>query len=175
MGIRFNRRGTVRTSRNHSLLKVEKADTFSPSDGFTLLEIMLAISIFAVALIPALSLQNAALNRLYRNDKEFRAMLTARQIMSFMEILRRPPREEQLSGPAVTILEQLGTSATGASYRHPNPAEIEDLFVELAIEPWQIEGLPDNRLLRITAIVSWGPGEMDALRLNYIVPNLRSP
>jgi prepilin-type N-terminal cleavage/methylation domain-containing protein len=154
------------------LFKSAFLGTRSRRSGFTMLEIMIAISILAVAVVPSLGLNNASLSRLYQNEKEFRAILIARQVMSFFEASGRSPNPQESDGEALQIVNELGRFTTGIPYTHPNPLELDGFYIFLKVDPLQIENFPDDKLLKVSVVVSWGTEVKDSLELIHIVPKV---
>jgi prepilin-type N-terminal cleavage/methylation domain-containing protein len=138
--------------------------------GFTFVEVIVALTLMAVAAGLLIGLEGAAVRRTIRDTQAQQAMLAARRIMSAIETMRT--REFTLGNqdnqPIAEVLQQLGTPATD------EPSEtkaLEMLSATIQVEDWVLP-LPETEstpLKRISLKVAWGEEPDEAITILYLM------
>ncbi|MDZ4787270.1 MAG: prepilin-type N-terminal cleavage/methylation domain-containing protein [bacterium] len=134
------------------------------SDGFTLIEIAIAIFILATGLVIILGLQTATVSRSIDDRLRLQAMLIARRVLTGLETGDVEPKDQETSQPA---LEYLSTEDI-----RPEDEEMYKKFtVNLNIGPWEIPGYDDLKVKRIFVKIAWGDKPEQSVPVFYFVPD----
>ena len=135
--------------------------TVDAASGFTLIEVIIALMILAVALVTMIGLQSAASNRTLRDQRIQQALLLGRKVMSRYEagIRKLDLGRQDLSGEDLAGSEE-----------DPNAAS--ELRVSVEITNADTSFLPDvepDAVKRINVIVYWGDAPEESVTLDYFV------
>lgn len=136
--------------------------------GFTLVEILAAVVILALALTTLIGLQTNYANAFINEENRLRAALYAQYIMTFIEIEPSPPSSGSENGTLTSRLRELGFFATEEG------RELED-----ELDSWNfsqtvtdVEIPPSEAaLLRVDLTVSWGESSNEQFLLVYFAKN----
>ncbi len=139
--------------------------------GFTFVEVIVALTLMAVAASLLIGLEGAAVRRTMRDTQAQQAMLAARRIMSSIEAMRT--KEFTLANvdnqPAAAVIQQLG----GPSSDDQSETKALDLLsATIQVEDWvlplpQTESTP---LKRILLNVAWGTEVDESISVLYLMP-----
>jgi len=139
--------------------------------GFTFVEVIVALTLLAVAASLLIGLEGAAVRRTMRDTQAQQAMLAARRIMSSIEAMRT--KEFTLGNvdnqPAAAVIQQLG----GPASDDPSETKALDLLgATIQVEDWvlplpQTESTP---LKRILLKVAWGTEVDESISVLYLMP-----
>jgi prepilin-type N-terminal cleavage/methylation domain-containing protein len=142
----------------------------SSESGFTFVEVIVALTLMAVAAGLLIGLEGAAVRRTIRDTQAQQAMLAARRIMSAIETMRNNEftLSNQDNQPIAEVLQQLGSPSTD------DPSEnkaLEMLSATVQVEDWVLP-LPETEstpLKRISLKVSWGQEPDEAITILYLM------
>ena len=139
--------------------------------GFTFVEVIVALTLLAVAAGLLIGLEGAAVRRTIRDTQAQQSMLAARRIMSSIEAMRT--KDFTLGNvdnqPAAAVIQQLG----GPSSDDPSETKALDLLsATIQVEDWvlplpQTESTP---LKRILLKVAWGTEVDESISVLYLMP-----
>jgi prepilin-type N-terminal cleavage/methylation domain-containing protein len=138
--------------------------------GFTILEVLVAVVVLAAAILPILGVQSAALERVIRNEQEQKAVLIARQVLSFIEGSEQVLGTSRAEKSALELLQELASGAKGVEYDPVNKVQLRQFNALFVVEPWSIEMLGDTTLLRVVLEISWSEAPRDRIQIAYLVP-----
>jgi prepilin-type N-terminal cleavage/methylation domain-containing protein len=144
-------------------------NTTGKGSGFTLLEIMIAVVILALAITTITGLQSASLSGTRQASNRLRALLIARQLFAAYESIDLSKLQVlSYQGTPSQVLSKLiavDTPPEGVS-------EYDALYgVTLELAPWEISDLPPGSVWRLVVQVNWSENPRDALEAAYFVPN----
>jgi prepilin-type N-terminal cleavage/methylation domain-containing protein len=138
--------------------------------GFTFIEVIIAVMLLAAATGILIGLESSAVQRLIYDRNTQQAMLAARRIMSMIEINQDDLSiANQLQGPVLTVLNQLGAPNNGTEQER---IALEALNASIMVEPWTPPGnnIEENSMNRITLSIAWGPTPDEAFTIVYFIP-----
>lgn len=136
--------------------------------GFTLIEMIFAVLLFAGSLTVLLGVQSSAVNRTLEDRARQQAMLTARELLAALEAREELPQDGVIVGTPQEVLRTLLDSADGEirlEEEQANPLE-----ARLSVEPWGLPGIDAEVVKRILVEVRWGPESRDAVLVTYFAP-----
>jgi len=137
-----------------------------PQGGFTLIEIIIAVLILASSLMVLLGLQSATVRRAIQDRETQQAMLVGREIMSAIETVEDPALIQEASGTAEEVIKSITSGA-------PLPEDGVDpdrrFNVELSVEKVALPAIGDDRMRRLTLILTWEGGPPNGLTLDYFI------
>lgn len=139
--------------------------------GFTILEVLVAVVVLAAAILPILGVQSAALDRVMRNEQEQKAVLIARQILAFIEGSEQVLGASRAEKTALELLQELASGAKGVEYNPVNKMQLREYNALFVVEPWNIEMLGETTLLRVVLEISWSQDPRDRVQIAYLVPS----
>ncbi len=139
--------------------------------GFTLVEVLVSILIFAFCATATIGLQSALIDRAIRNRNERQAMLIARSILAIAEVLPENIPNNIKHGSAYDLLDKLN----GTDGVDEDDAEtLKSYNAELYIEDQDIPivgrdlALADTAILKkIQLIISWGSDDDEQFETVY--------
>lgn len=137
-------------------------------EGFTLMEIMIAIVILAFGLTTLLGLQSASVERTLRDRNKQQAMLMARSILALVETTTEPLDVMKENGTVREVLAKLQESS-GVGFETDDEA-LDRFQAELEVDFWSIPNLDDDALKRVLVRVFWSDDPRDELEVIYFVP-----
>jgi len=138
------------------------------SDGFTLIEVILAVVLLASSLAVILSLQSSILDQTVRDRNREVALLAGRRILAQMELGDGTVDDFEESGPLPQILRKICKKEIENSEEDIEKFSIFD--ATLSIRPWGLPGLNENAMKRITLTISWTKSPLDMVELVYFLP-----
>jgi prepilin-type N-terminal cleavage/methylation domain-containing protein len=134
--------------------------------GFTLIEILIAVVILALAVTTVSGLQSAALSGTRQSAHRVQALLIARQIFALYDSVEPDLAEFSHEGTPSQVMQRL-------SELEPPPGSLSDLdspyFVTVSLAPWSVENLPPGALWRLLVTVRWSNNPRDSLEVPYFV------
>lgn len=139
--------------------------------GFTLVEVLVSILIFAFCATSTLGLQSALIERAIRNREERQAMLIARSILAIVEVLPENIPTDTTHGTAFDLLAKLN----GIDGVDEDDADtLKSYNAELFIEDQDIPiigrdlALADTAILKkMRLIISWGNNDNEQFETVY--------
>ena len=132
-------------------------------NGFTLIEITIALFLLAVSLSILLGLQGSVISRSIDDHNRLQAMLLARRVFSGIENGDTEIQDQDISTPASEYLPQ-------DSIKQEDQEILKNFIINLKIEPWSIPGYDDMKIQRIFLNIAWGNGEDQSVPIYYFVP-----
>ncbi len=137
--------------------------------GFTLIEILIALSIMAAATVVLMGMQSAAIARTLRDRNAQQGMLLARRIMASIESLGDPNNIQNFDNESgIGALQKLGI---------PDPTDDTE---KRALAPFQVSLLAEDFPLplpniapdgvrKVTLKVSWGAAIDETFFINFLM------
>lgn len=140
----------------------------SPKNGFTLVEIAIAVAILGLALTTLIGLHTRLLNTYFNERNRTRAAFYAQYLMTMMEVQGSPPETGTNEGDLQGALEDEGFFDSDSLGDH-----------KISVEGWQYNqtvtsvDLPllEDALRRVDLSISWGEGEDETYSLLYFIDN----
>ena len=135
--------------------------------GFTFIEIILAVTILAIAASITIGLQAASISRTIEDRNTQTALLAGRQILSMLEI-----NEANLDN----LDRDSSLSSLFSEYKVPitddegGKKELERFTGHLAITDWPIPGMSKGGMKQIALRISWGSEDFEGVDLLYFTP-----
>ncbi len=120
------------------------------SPGFTLIEVMVALAVVAIALMGLLSLQHSSLESVVRASDMTKAALLAQEIMTRTEI-----------GPFPTV------GVTNGNFESMHPRSFANFRWERRVEPSAV--FPEVR--KVTVLIHYGPRLRRTFELTEMIRN----
>jgi len=142
----------------------------SSQDGFTFIEIMIALIILATAVSTLLGMQGAAIARTVRDKDAQQAMLLARRIMASIEAMPQGKNLDTFEDkPALAALQQFGIPdpPDEASKQALSPFKISLGMGDLTLPLPNVEEEP---LTKINLQISWGAQPDEMFSVTYLIP-----
>ncbi len=141
-------------------------DRFRRTSGFTLLEVIVAVVILALAGVILLGLQGSSTSATIRSRHKAQAIFSARQILAHYETLDTPPDAKFIEGTLSDVLQDVAKDTTGLE-----PAEAAKFLASVRVSDWPLLLLPPDALRRVTVTISWGQSASDSLIVDYFIPS----
>ena len=138
--------------------------------GFSFIELVVALALFAVAASVIVGLESSAINRTLRDKNAQQAMLAARRIMASIEAagpaLDLPDQE---GVPVSEVLSSLGAPDTGSD---DEKAALSSFRASLRIQDWDLpfENVQNPAMRKVALVIAWGDGVGDAFKIDYLFP-----
>jgi prepilin-type N-terminal cleavage/methylation domain-containing protein len=134
--------------------------------GFTLIEILIAVVILALAVTTVSGLQSAALSGTRQSAHRVQALLIVRQIFALYDSVEPDIAEFSYEGTPSQVMQKL-------SQLDSPPGSLSDVdspyFVNVSLTPWSVENLPPGALWRLLVTVRWSNDPRDSLEVPYFV------
>lgn len=149
----------------------------SLSEGFTLIEVTLAILILAVGLSVIIGLQSSTVNQSIRERNKEVALLAGRRLLSQLEISEEDLEPVDLSAPLPELLAKYNADEKGGQSEGSRNSEssvgpnLSSFQGTLKIEPWGIPDVNPEALRRVTLTIAWGPNRIDSATILYFIPS----
>jgi prepilin-type N-terminal cleavage/methylation domain-containing protein len=151
----------------HEQLEMNNNKRRIDGQGFTLIEIAVAVAVLGIGLTTLLSLHSRYIRNYLREDSETRAALYAHYILTMIELSGTPPDEGREEHDLLNGLKEIG-------YFGENAVPESD---RLAIKQWRylrevtsIEVAPlENVLRRIQVTIAWGEGPDETFALVHFM------
>jgi len=137
--------------------------------GFTLIEVLFAVTILVTGLLPIIALQTSSLNRIAKNKHEYQASLIANILLVSIESGNWNRSSWKSTRPADNMIQQVTRNTIGTAYDYPNPKEIEQYTVTLEAVPWEFQGIPKGFITRINVTVFWSESPRDRVKASLLV------
>lgn len=144
------------------------------SYGFTLIEVAFAVLILSGTLVTLLGLQSSSIQRAVRDRNKQQAMLIARQIFSSIETasINASDKNSLEIGERTESPDKIANEILQNASNPANPLDPENRFLAtLKVEYWDIKGLPENSVKRVSLTVSWSDNPLDKVSVIYFVPS----
>jgi len=140
--------------------------------GFTFIEVVIALALFAAGAALIVGLESSAINRTVRDRNAQQAMLAARRIMALIETAG-PKLEigDQEDQPVEEILQTLGAPPAAADNEQKEPT-LEGFRASLLFKDWDLpfENIQNPAMKKVALIVAWGDGDGERLVIDYLFP-----
>ena len=134
-------------------------------DGFTLIEILIAILIFGVAFVSFFGIQSAALKATALSRDRFDAMLIAKNILSYIEIAEDEITNVNTDGS----INDLSRSLSKGVIKF-DPEMVKKYKAKLNIGFFKFQGIDNDALRKISLTVYWGPNPEQSIDVDYFIP-----
>ncbi|MGA1192435.1 MAG: type IV pilus modification PilV family protein [Bdellovibrionota bacterium] len=141
-------------------------------EGFTFLEVIIALAVLGSALTIILGLQSALVQRTVLERQQREAALLAREILSAIEAREsagEPMDVGVYNGTPADILNGV-LPVESTESEAPSETYIADYEAELTVEYWGIPNVNDNAMKRIELLISWGERKPESLQLVLFIP-----
>ena len=137
-------------------------------EGFTLIEIILAIMLLAAGLSVILGLQSSAVDQTIRDrNKEF-ALLAGRRILSTIESGDGDIEILDKDEPMDKLLQSFG--ALDRNSKEEDLVRLAEFQGHIKVEKWGIPEVNPDAMKKILLDISWSPSPRDMVQLIYFVP-----
>lgn len=139
--------------------------------GFTFVEIIIALSLLAIAAGLLIGLQSAAVQRTLRDRSAQQAMLAARRIMASIEAnADKLQISDQSNEPLSAVLQTLGAPAPSAADNN-NKQELDNLRVSLQFVDWDLplENIENPAMRKVILTISWSDSPEDSFKIDYLM------
>lgn len=141
-------------------------------EGFTFLEVVIALAVLGSALTIILGLQSALVQRTVLERQQREAALFAREILSAIEAREsagEPMDVGVFTGTPADILNGV-LPVENTELEPPSENPIADYEAQLTVEYWGIPKVNDNAMKRIELMISWGERKPESLQLVLFIP-----
>lgn len=138
------------------------------ADGFTLIEVSVAVALLGAALTVIVGLQSRLVDTMIQERSLFRASLYAQYILTYLDVDVYPPEAGSTKGDLEELLEKRGFFD-------------DDMmkFVRTDMKRWSYSqdvqsidyAVFQDVLRRITLTIRWGPGVGDETSFVYFMPS----
>jgi prepilin-type N-terminal cleavage/methylation domain-containing protein len=150
----------------NQMKKVQLSSIVRETSGFTLIEIVVALLIFAISFVTFLGIQTVSLRVTLQNRNRQEALLAARSFLSFVEISDEALNDITSEGDLNTVANALTKGVIQF------PEEIRQRYqARLQISNWRIKGIDNDALKRISLNILWGSNADQEISLVYFVPS----
>lgn len=109
---------------------------FRNRSGFTLIEVVIAVAIIGIAILPIYTIQNTLLSRVSRYTSEFIATLYAKAFLNDSQLSlqagKELEKEKKIPGPALKLTFERGAIASGSSVK-----KFKNIVADRVIIEWQ--------------------------------------
>lgn len=135
--------------------------------GFTFIEVVIAVSLLAIAATIIVGMQGAAVQRGLRDKFAQQSILAGRRIMASLEANEEQIQPFEQSAPILSLFD---------TFKIPQPQDkdelsmLEQLQGTLKIEPWAIPEIDPDAMRKITLSINWGPEEDQSIEILYFAP-----
>ncbi len=136
--------------------------------GFTLIEVVVAVIILGGSLLVLLGLQTSIVERTFRQSKEQKAVLIAREILSAIEVSDNPIQEGVFEGAPEDVIKNF--------LPNNKEEEIEDtdkteFLARVEITNWTLPGAEVVMVMnKFNVEVSWGPNDNERVKALFFAP-----
>ncbi len=137
----------------------------SSQSGLTLPEVIIAIVLFAGAMITILGLQSSNLARANEDKNKIKAMLAAREILAAIEIQEDPIPLGTQEGTVEKVLSSLIDLP-----ERPEDSIYGNLLVTMNISNVALPLLGEAAMQKVEIVVSWGDLPFESFRTSYFIP-----
>ncbi len=138
--------------------------------GFSFIELVVALALFAVAASVIVGLESSAINRTLRDKNAQQAMLAARRIMASIEAagpaLDLPDQE---GVPVSEILTSLGVPESASD---DEKSALSNFRASLRLQDWDLpfENVQNPAMRKVALVIAWGDGVGDSFKIDYLFP-----
>ncbi len=138
--------------------------------GFSFIELVIALALFAVAAAVIVGLESSSIDRTLRDRNAQQAMLVTRRVMASIEAAgSRLDIADQEDQPVIEVLRALGV---------PDPEEkgadpaLANFRVSLRVADWDLpfENIQNPAMRKVSLRVAWGAGQGESFKLDYLFP-----
>lgn len=136
--------------------------------GFSLIEIVFAVLIFAGSLVVLLGLQSSSLQLTARDKLTQRAMLYARRILAPLETSSDPIEIQDVEG---TVRDLLARVTPGDIDLAQDESIDPNFRAHLKVESWGIPNINDEAMKRLSLTIRWSQSSDDMFQIVYFLPN----
>lgn len=144
----------------------------SNQGGFTFIEVVIALALFAAGAALIVGLESSAINRTLRDRNAQQAMLAARRIMALIETAG-PKLEigDQEDQPVDEILQTLGAPNVPSDDAEKS-SPLDGFRASLLFKDWDLpfENVQNPAMKKISLIVAWGDAPGERLSIDYLYP-----
>ncbi len=147
---------------------INRYNRHAQEEGFTLIEIILAIMLLAAGLSVILGLQSSAVDQTIRDrNKEF-ALLAGRRILSTIETGDGDVEILEKDEPMNKLLQSFG--AIDPNSKEDDLTRLAEFQGHIKVENWGIPEINPNAMKKISLEISWSDSPRDMVQLIYFVP-----
>lgn len=141
--------------------------------GFSFIELVVALALFAVAASVIVGLESSSINRTVRDRNAQQAMLAARRIMASIEAAG--PALDLPDQEGVPVSEILSSLSVPESANEDEKTAVSTFQASLRIQDWDIpfENVQNPAMRKVVLVITWGDGPGNSFRIDYLLP--RSP
>lgn len=135
--------------------------------GFTLIELIFAVLLFAGSLTVLLGVHSSAVSRTLEDRARQQALLAARKVLAAIEARDEIPPDGELVGTPQEVARTLLESSAGEILEEDEETPLE---VRLVVEPWGLPNINEEVIKRVTVEVRWSEIARDSVVVTYFVP-----
>ncbi|NMC61975.1 MAG: type II secretion system protein [SAR324 cluster bacterium] len=137
-------------------------------NGFTLLEIIIAVAILSTSLVTLLGLQSSIMQQAIKDRDRQNALLVGRRVLAALETSENPIAVGVKSGRIREILAGFAASEDDRSTGN-DPAL--DLQSELQVDYLKLPGVESEQAIKKVVLrIFWGSSVEDSLEVLYLSP-----
>ena len=136
-------------------------------DGFTLLEVLIALLILATSMVTILSLQGSIMSRTVQDTRAQRALFASRLILSLIEAQEDTLAFLNDQGTAAEIIKAIAPEGGNLPSLF-NLSDYADIQASIATQPWTTGGIAENSLRKFVVSLRWGDGPGEFLETTYL-------
>lgn len=141
--------------------------TLHAHNGFTLLEVLIALLILATSMVTILSLQGAIMSRTVQDSRAQRALLASRLILSLIEAQEDTLPFTNDQGTVADIIKVIAPEG-GNLPTILNLSDYADIQAAITTQPWTAGGIAENLLKKFVITLKWGDGPGEFLETTYL-------
>lgn len=149
----------------------QNVNTLNRRDGFTLIEVAIALLVMAMSMTTILGLQSSAMRRAIHDRGMQQAMLVTRELFAEMEgsDVPLPVGDQNMTVPELVDVVA-GSGSKDLSLQELKEAS-KNMEAHIIVDYFGAKPLDDKAMKRIDIEVAWSPAPEDRLRVVHFVPN----
>lgn len=138
-------------------------------NGFTLIEVVIAVVILAAALITILGLQSSIMRRTLRDEGRQQAMLLSRSMLAAIENNIDAIDVQDKTLPANELLDTLLINAPSRLEQEKKP--LFEFLAHISVEMWGIPNFKDDAMRRVRINIFTEDLPEDSFDITFFIPN----
>lgn len=142
----------------------------SSQQGFTLVEVVIAVVVLASAFITLLGLQSAIMRRTLRDEARQQEMLLARSILSAIESNLEAVEVQDKTMPAEELIDEMLADAA-PDVKQEKRSQLFNFMARITVDLWGIPNFKDDAMKRIRLAIYLEDDPADAFEVLFFIPN----
>ncbi len=144
----------------------KKSKLKSSAAGFTLIEIVIAVALLAVALTTLLGLQSAIVGNTLTSRDQMQATLIARSVLSGIEMKDAIADEK---GGSFSVEDAYRDYGIPYPESEAERATLQRFHVDMQVAPWKVAE-DESGMNKLELTVSWGDSHQQRVNFIYFAP-----